>query len=44
MENISPRADTRGARRTPMTDVFYLLLGAAFLVGCAFYAIACDRL
>jgi hypothetical protein len=28
----------------PMLDVIYILLGATFLGGCAFYTIACDRL
>jgi len=27
-----------------MLDLLYLLIGAAFLGGCAAYAIACDRL
>lgn len=27
-----------------MFDVIYILIGAAFLAGCALYAITCDRL
>jgi len=27
-----------------MLDVIYLLIGAAFLGGCALYAIACEHL
>jgi hypothetical protein len=28
----------------PMLDLGYILIGAAFLGACAFYALACDRL
>ena len=34
----------RQARSTPMLDIIYLLIGAAFLGACVLYAIACDRL
>ncbi|MBW4090085.1 MAG: hypothetical protein HIU82_03090 [Proteobacteria bacterium] len=29
---------------TPMIDLLYILIGAAFLGGCVLYAIACDHL
>jgi hypothetical protein len=31
-------------RSIAMTDVLYILIGAAFLGGCVLYAIACERL
>jgi len=32
------------ARRNPMLDIAFLVIGALFLGGCAVYALACEQL
>ncbi len=39
-----PQAPARPPGGSPMLDLIYILIGAAFLGGCILYSLACDHL